>query len=437
VNKVHDNNYHINVTELITEKTHMKRTNILLLLLMGSLLVSAQQPVNNKGVFKAYEPSYFDTDILKGISEYESSLTPAKTKKSFKADASEFSIPSNRDEYKQVWHNEPVSQGSTNTCWSFSTTSFLESEVYRLNGKKVRISMMFTVYNEYLERAHTWVQKRGNVYIGEGSEANAVTKIWKKYGCLPFESYSGLLPGQTFYAHDKLFEEIKSYLEFVRKNNLWDEEAVISNVKSIMHHYMGIPPASVTIDGSSYTPLQYMKDYLKMNPDDYCDLLSYLQQPFWEKVEYEVPDNWWHNKDYHNVPLADFMKVVKTSIQKGYSFSIGGDVSEAGFLAIDANAAIVPSFDIPSSAINDEARQFRFSNETTTDDHGMHVVGYLEKNGITWFLVKDSGAGSRTGGKEKNRNFGYYFFHEDYVKLKMMDIMVHKDMLKEILPKFK
>jgi bleomycin hydrolase len=131
------------------------------------------------------------------------------------------------------------------------------------------------------------------------------------------------------------------------------------------------------------------------------------------------------------------MKILKTSIQKGYTFAIGGDVSEAGFLAREANAAVIPSFDIPSSAIDENARQFRFSNETTTDDHGMHVVGYLEKDGTTWFLVKDSGAGSRTGGKEKNPNFGYYFFHEDYVKLKMMDIMVHKDMMKELLPRFK
>jgi len=93
------------------------------------------------------------------------------------------------------------------------------------------------------------------------------------------------------------------------------------------------------------------------------------------------------------------MKVIKNAIKKGYTVSIGGDVSEAGFLAREANAAIVPTFDIPSDYIDDNARQFRFSNQTTTDDHGMHIVGYMEKNGKTWFLVKDSGSGSRTGGK--------------------------------------
>jgi bleomycin hydrolase len=161
-----------------------------------------------------------------------------------------------------------------------------------------------------------------------------------------------------------------------------------------------------------------------------------MQQPYWKQVEYEVPDNWWHDASYYNIPLDDFMNVFEKAIKAGYTIAIGGDVSEAGFLAREANAAVVPSFDISSAAIDENARQFRFSNETTTDDHGMHVVGYLEKDGVSWFLVKDSGAGSRAGGKEKNKNFGYYFFHEDYIKLKMMDFMVHKDMMKELLPKF-
>ena len=86
--------------------------------------------------------------------------------------------------------------------------------------------------------------------------------------------------------------------------------------------------------------------------------------------------------------------------------------------------------------IDESARAFRFVNESTTDDHGMHLVGYLEKDGKDWYLIKDSGAGSRNCGKE-SKNFGYYFMHEDYIKLKIMDIMVHKDMAKDILPKFK
>ena len=412
------------------------KTNILLLAATLCVsAVSAQSLNKDKGTFKTYEPGYYQNSILKGIEEFESQKITPKATKTFKADPSTFVIPASKDDFKTFWHSPPVSQGNTNTCWSFSSTSYFESEVYRTTGQKVRLSEMHTVYYEYIERAENWVKTRGNMYFGEGSEGNAVTKIWRKYGVVPYTDYTGLKEGQTFHNHSVMFEEIKNYADFVKKNNIWDEATVVNTFKSILQHYMGEPPSKIMINGVSMTPKEYMSNVLKFNPDDYCDILSYMQQPYWQKVEYEVPDNWWHDASYYNMPLTDYMTLFKKALKSGYTLAFGGDVSEAGFLAREANAAVVPSFDIPSAAIDDNARQFRFSNQTTTDDHGMHVVGYMEKDGVTWYLVKDSGAGSRTGG-DKNKNFGYYFFHEDYVKLKMMDFVVHKDMMKDLLPKF-
>jgi len=406
----------------------------ILILACGSAM--AQKIAPTKGVFKTYEPGYFQNSILKGIEEFENKDLAPKNEKVFKADPSGMDIPTLKDAFKSYWCNEPVSQGNTNTCWCYSTTSFLESEVFRLSGQKIKLSEMHTVYWEYVERAKSWVETRGTIEFGEGSEGNAVTEIMKKYGAIPYSDYSGLMPGQTFQSHAKMFGEMKTYLDFVKANNMWNEDEVVATIKDIMKHYMGEPPAKINVGGIDYTPETYLDKVLKLHLDDYADVISYMQQPYWQQVEYEVPDNWWHNKDYYNVPLTDFMDIVKKSIKAGYTFAIGGDVSEAGFLR-EVNAAFIPSFDIPSTSIDENARQFRFSNNTTTDDHGLHVVGYLEKDGVTWYLVKDSGSGSRTGGKELNKNFGYYFFHEDYIKLKMMDIMVHKDMIRELLPKFK
>lgn len=312
----------------------------------------------------------------------------------------------------------------------------LESEIYRLSRQEIKLSEMFIAYCEYIERAQQFVKTRGEVYIAEGSEMNAVIKVMKKYGVLPYNEYSGMLPGQEFQSHDKMFKEIKAYLESVKKQNAWDETTVVTTVKGIMDFYMGAPPQSIKVNSKDYTPLQYLKEVVRLNPDEYVDVLSYMQQPYWKKVIFEVPDNWWHDSSYYNVPLDDYMKLLKKAIKQGKTVSLAGDVSEAGFLAREANAALVPTFDIPSDYIDDNARQLRFSNGSTTDDHGMHVVGYKEQDGITWFLLKDSGAGSRTGGPEKNINFGYYFFHEDYVKLKMMSFLVHKDILDELKNKF-
>jgi bleomycin hydrolase len=148
-----------------------------------------------------------------------------------------------------------------------------------------------------------------------------------------------------------------------------------------------------------------------------------MQQPYYKFVEYEVSDNWWHSKEYFNIPLDEFMTILKDAVKKGYTVAIGGDVSEAG---IDSwnKVAMIPTFDIPSQYIDENARQFRFSNQTTTDDHGIHLVGMTTKNGKDWYLIKDSGAGSKNVEPK-----GYYFYNDDYVKLKMMNYTIHKDAL--------
>jgi bleomycin hydrolase len=400
----------------------------------GFLQVTAQN--RDKSTFRETQPGFYQNSILKDDREVKATIEPVKKNKVFAVDFTELSLPNKIDLYKeQQWHNSPISQGNTGTCWCFSTSSFLESEAYRLNKIQVKLSEMYTVYWEYVEKAQRYIQQRGNSEFGEGSEANAVTRIWKKYGVVPAGEYSGLINNRKYHNHEIMVEEMTAFLESLKENSSWNEEAAVATIKSIMNHYLGEPPATVVINGKNISPVQYLKEVLRINPDDYVDILSYIQEPFYQQVEYKVPDNWWHSAEYYNVPLEVYMSTLKEVVRKGYTVSIGGDVSEPGFDRY-TQCAIVPDFDIPSAYINDDARQFRFTNKTTTDDHGMHLVGYTEHNGKDWYLIKDSSAGSRNN-DEKASEFGYYFFSEDYVKLKMMDFMVHKDAVKELLGKFK
>jgi bleomycin hydrolase len=381
----------------------------------------------NKGLFVDPKPGFYD-EVLKGIKEFNEK--PKQDKKSFKMDFTGVELPKSIEEFTYQWHNETVSQGNTGTCWSYSTTSFFESEIYRLHGKKVKLSEMYTAYWEYVEKTKRFIRERGNSVFGEGSEANAVPRIWEEYGIVPNDAYTGMLPGQKFHNHSTMFKEMNSYLKHIKSINAWNEGDAVNTIKAIMGHYMGTPPTEVIIDGKTYSPKEYLKSYLNLELDDYVDILSIKQQPYWKQVVYEVPDNWWFGDSYYNVPLEAYMNIIKSAIKDGYTMSIGGDVSEAGYDSW-AKCAIVPTFDIPSEYINEDARQFRFSNKTTTDDHGIHLVGFKEQDGVTWFLIKDSGAGARNTG-----DIGYYFYHEDYVKLKIMDFMIHKDAVSELLRKF-
>ena len=425
----------------------MRKTLIILVsLYLGGLLgtVSLAQINKVKYVKRYYDP------VLKEMSEkakkekaQRDSITAAirlrqkkrkeeerKAAKILRFDFVDVKKPASPEVFKSAFHFPPVPQYRTGTCWCFSTTSFLESEVARLTGQKIKLSEMHTVYYEYLEKVRRYVQERGDSEVGQGSEANAVTRIWKKYGVVPKKVYSGLVGDDERYDHTRMFEEIKNYLRYINTHNYWDEQEVIATVKIILNKYMGAPPTSFEYHGKRMTPLEFLHNVLKLNPDDYVSVMSTLSIPFYTKGEYKVPDNWWHSADYYNVPLDEWYGIIKKAVKNGYTVAIGGDVSEPGYNGFE-DAAIIPDFDIPQEYINQDSREFRFYNKTSTDDHGVHLVGYTRIGDHDWFLIKDSARSSRHG-KFK----GYYFYRDDYIKLKMLTFMVHKDVMKDILKKF-
>jgi len=91
---------------------------------------------------------------------------------------------------------------------------------------------------------------------------------------------------------------------------------------------------------------------------------------------------------------------------------------------------IVPTFDIPGEFIDQAAREFRFANKTTADDHGLHLVGHKRMGDRDWYLAKDSGRSGQRGVP------GYYFYRDDYVRLKMLTFLVHKDGARGLLARY-
>lgn len=401
---------------------------IAVIVVLFGISVFAQQL--DKGKFVKKENKFWDK-IEKDMSDYYEKQDKNEKKKAFVFDLDGRKFPTNLDEYTTQWHNPVESQGNSGMCWCFSTVSFIESELFRIHKKQIKLAQIYVVYNEYVEKALGFVETRGKSLFAEGSEGNAATIDIKKYGIMPYDVYSGLPEGQPFHDHSKMFEEMKIFLDNIKKTNNWNPEFVESTIKSIMNHYIGKPPVSFQWEGKTYTPMSFYTEYVNLNMDDYVEIMSYMQKPYYQQVEYEVPDNWWHSKDYYNIPLDEFMDVLKRVVKEGYTVSIGGDVSEPGYNSV-AEVGVVPDFDIPSKYINEYSRQFRFSNKTTTDDHGIHIVGYKIVDGKYWFAIKDSGSGARNG-----KNIGYRFIYEDFVKLKWMGFTVHKDAVKDVLKKFK
>lgn len=345
-------------------------------------------------------------------------------------DFAKVDAPKAPGEFTRLWHTPPVRQGLSDMCWCFSTTSFLESEIHRLSGRELRLSSLHTVYWEHVEKARNYVRLKGAVELkDEGSESDAVLAVWRKYGAVPAGDYLGLPAGRTEHGqYLDLYPELHALLEGVKARGEWDEEAVAAKVRALLDARLGRPPETVDVDGVRMTPREYLAKVVRLDPGDYVQFVSFLDRPYWAPTEYDVPDNWRHTKDYLNLPLDAFMAAFKGALAKGFTVAIAADMSEPGYALGAPGIAVVPSWDIPASALDERARQFRYDNGTTTDDHGLHVVGWTRRAGQDWFLVKDSWSSAWN-----NDHPGYYFYREDYVKLKVLSFMVHKDAVKDVL----
>lgn len=404
----------------------------------------------DQGVETRYEPRFRDP-LLEKISKREDDRKDetaketseikqrqeeeSKKKKdealSFVSSLPPSSRPTSLEQFEILPHMPPVPQHYTGTCWSFAGTSLLESEVIRITGRKIKLSEIHTVYYEYLAKAQRYLDERGESAFGEGSQTNAVTRMWKEHGIVPAAVYDGVANEDGLHDHIRMFHELEGILKHAKKADMWDTPTVLGMLRVVLDRVLGPPPTRFEYEGAEYTPESFLSDVLKVNPDEYVSLMSTMSVPFWEKGEYEVTDNWWRSKEYYNVPLDDFYGSIRTALDKGYTLTVGGDVSEPGKDGVN-DVLFVPPYDIPAKYIDQLAREYRIVNKSTGDDHGIHLVGHAEVGGHDWFLIKDSGRSARRGKHE-----GYYFMRDDYVRLKMLTISVHRDAVADLLARFR
>ncbi len=387
-------------------------------------LIEEMQERNRK---LAEEAQAKTEEILAAIEEQEKAEAEAAEELRF--DTSDIWRPEGPTAFEQAWHFPPTPQYLTGSCWSFSITSLMESEIKRLHDEEIKLSEMWTVYWEYVEKARRYVERRGESLFAQGSEGNAFRRIWSTYGIVPRSAYAGVLAEDGRFDHSALHAHMLSFLEWCAANQFWDEELILSSIRAFLDRTMGAPPETVEWNGTTYSPHEFLSRVCQLDPEDYVDLQSTLSQPFWSWGQFEVPDNWWEDEHYLNVPLDVWFNVLVRALDQGYTVSIGGDVSEPGMLGVE-DMAVVPTFDVPPGFIDQSAREMRIANHTTTDDHGNHAVGTLTHNGERWFLIKDSNRSSRLG-----EHKGYYMYREDYVRLKMLTLAVHKDVVSGLLAK--
>ena len=328
-------------------------------------------------------------------------------------------------------------QQSTGTCWAFSTTSLLESQLLKNNLGTFDLSEMFTVRNIYVEKAKNYVLRQGHAQFGEGGLGHDVIRSISKYGAMTQEAYSGLKPGDSTLDHQKLVKELQEYLDGLLKTNGHPiAQDWLAGYNKILDNYMGPVPANFTYNGKTYTPTEFSKSVMNFKADDYVNITSFTHQPYYQAFVIQVPDNF-SNGYYYNLPLNEMIDVVKSAINSGYSLMWDADVSNNGFRAgkglglyFDQSAKIAKDSvraDMQEAQWDPAIRQNLYEELVTQDDHLMHITGIEKsKGGKTFFVVKNSWG---TTGPFN----GYINVSESYFAINTISLVIPKAALSKAL----
>lgn len=335
---------------------------------------------------------------------------------------------------KKVGVTPVKNQQRTGTCWSFSTASFVESELMRLGKGKHDLSEMFVVRRIYREKALNYMQRQGKAQFSEGSLAHDLINVVGKYGIVPEEAYSGKVKGETVHNHAELVAMLTSIMKTVVKRKRPGKKW-LDAFEGVLDAYLGKVPKKFTYQGKEYTPKSFAQ-WLGINPADYVELTSYTHQPYYKSFVLSIPDNF-SNASYYNLPIDELEAVANNAIQKDYSIVWDGDVSEKGFSQRN-DVAILPKKPwarmtakerryalknpVEQQKVTQQLRQETFEDYSTTDDHLMHLVGIAkDQKGGKYYLIKNSW-GTRAGSCG-----GYIHASRAYFRLKTVSLLVHKE----------
>ena len=321
-------------------------------------------------------------------------------------------------------------QNRTGTCWSFATSSFIESELMRMGHGQVDLSEMYVVRSIYKDKAMNYVLRQGKANFSQGSLAHDLLNITAKNGVVPQAVYSGMINDETAHDHSELENVLKGFLDgLIKSKKLSAKWPVAFN--AVLDAYLGPIENKFQYEGKKYTP-QTFRESMGIIPEDYIHLTSFSHHDFNSSFILEIPDNY-SNGSFYNVPLDEMVKHVDHAIKKGFTIAWDGDVSEKGFSSKEG-IAVLPIdvkredlFQKPGAEmeVDQVIRQQMFQSYETTDDHLMHIVGTAkDQEGNKYYIIKNSWG-------EIGPFKGYLYMSEAYLRMKTVSVTMHKDGMKK------
>lgn len=336
-----------------------------------------------------------------------------------------------------VWpHTSVKNQHRTNTCWSFCTLSMVESRFLATRPDTIELSEIFVIYHTYIDKLRQYLRFHGAINLSGGGQMGDVINCINRYGIVPRNIYPGKNGPDLLPDHFTLDHKIKQLADSLVKLDTLPED-YLKALTLLLNQHLGEPPARFFYNGKEYTPRSFAAT-LPAVPNDFAWLVSFEHHPKNSIIIPELPDNWALLNAF-NLPLDEFIQSIDTAIQKGYTVAAAMDISEPGLMWQAGIAYLQPDtipgdvFDISGQcsplplpigpSVTPEIRQQGIDNYTTTDDHGMEIVGLAKNvNGQKLYVVKNSWGTS-------NCTRGYFYISENYLRAKMVSAYFYRQSL--------
>ncbi|MDD0854169.1 C1 family peptidase [Halobacteriovorax sp. GB3] len=320
------------------------------------------------------------------------------------------------------------------SCWTFSSTSYLEFLYKKEFNKEIELSADYTYHMHLYEEARFYVMGYHDK-IREGGHYEDY-RFLSKYGLIPESVWT---PDPKYKKENK--EEVKEKLLSLRKRLQREKTKLRTKVErdELEQRYMDIiretifgrnqePPSEFEFEGTTYTPESFFKE------------------------RFETLVNFFHSKRFVNPRLKNYKKDIKSPLQT--ISNIGSFFKhKIDFLrtdnkqkiealksikkAIDNGEPILldhKTFERGSSYVNDfEEKElvrgpYRFSTDSSTNyktnnmSHQQVIVGYeLDKNGEIASLKLLNSWGEKNGLK------GYYYLDREYFLRFAKRVIFHRN----------
>ncbi len=308
-------------------------------------------------------------------------------------------------------------QSMSSTCWSFASTSQIESEMLRKGKSPLDLSEMFIARYSYIRKIYQHLKLKGSNYFTPGGQFHDVMWVIKNYGMMPDSAYSGKINGEFYHNHTDLDTTVKQFVnKLLAEGKTKPDSADIIYLNKVLDKYLGKIPGTFVYNNKKYTAKTFAENELGVNPDDYVEITSYTHHPFYKPFVLEDKYNWTFDQ-YYNVSIGDFSRITDSALKNNYTVGWDGDADDPGFDYSEGLAylsGVIKNFQ--------KERQKAFEDHSTQLDHMMHIVGSAkDKHGNKWYYIKNS------WGSQTNNLRGFLFMRDDYFKIKTVAIIVNKN----------